>query len=75
MKQKLLGIAEVIDGFRVIPRVMMAGYGYLVFVVADWFMALPDPTGTQMGFISTLLGIAGMMTGWYLSTGRKWDDK
>lgn len=73
MKQKFLAIAEVIDAYRLIPRIILIGYGVIVWVVTFWFMGLDDPTATQMGFVNVIWGAAGIISGWYMSTGRKWD--
>jgi hypothetical protein len=73
VKEKFLNAAEVVDAWRVIPRAIMIGYGWIIYNVTEWFLLLPDPTGTQMGFASTIWGAAGILTGWYFSTGRKWD--
>ena len=35
-----LAIAEWIDAWRVIPRLLVAGYGYLVWMVVHWYMNL-----------------------------------
>ena len=34
-----LKIAEMLDMFRVIPRLLVAGYAYLVYKVVDWYMS------------------------------------
>jgi hypothetical protein len=73
VKARILAGAEAFDAWRLVPRAVLIGYGWIVWTVTYWFMELPDPTGTQMGFASTVWGAAGMITGWYFSTGRKWD--
>lgn len=69
----VLRYAEIIDAFRVVPRLLLAGYGYLVWHVSAWFMALPDPNTQHTFFVSTVIGIAAPITAFYLSSGRKWD--
>lgn len=73
MKARMLGAAEIVDAFRLVPRVMLIGYGWIVWDVTMWFMALQDPSAAQMGFVSTVWGAAGILSGWYMSTGRRWD--
>lgn len=60
-----------LNQYRVIPRLMVAGYGLLMYQVADWFMKLPDPSGTQAAFVSTLVGVSGAIFGLYATTGPK----
>lgn len=35
-----LAIGEWIDSWRVIPRMIVAGYAYLIYVVVNWYMNL-----------------------------------
>lgn len=35
-----LSVAELLDAWRVIPRLLVAGYGWVVFVVIKWYMEL-----------------------------------
>ena len=73
MTDRLLGWAEAFDAWRIVPRLVLMGYGWIVWTVTAWFIGLEDPSGTQMGFASTVWGAAGVVTGWYMSTGRRWD--
>lgn len=67
-----LDIAELVDAYRVVPRGIMGGYGYLVFALTMWFFGLEDPNAAQAAFASIVWGAAGGLTGWYFNTGRKW---
>lgn len=67
-----LELAEVVDAYRILPRVFMAGYGLLLWVTTFWFMDLEAPTAVQGTFVSILWGACAVITGWYFSTGRKW---
>ncbi len=40
IRQKYLALAERIDSFRIIPRVLVAAYALLVYLVVSWYMAL-----------------------------------
>lgn len=64
--------AELADAWRVVPRILVFGYGVMLYHVALWFMALPDPTGSQSAFASTVFGAAAAVFGLYTGTGRKW---
>lgn len=62
---------KLINELRVIPRIMVLLYGYLFFSVAQWFMALPDPSGAQAAFVSTFVGAAAAFFGLYVNSGDK----
>ncbi len=38
-----LAIAELVDAWRVVPRLLVGGYSYLIYVVVKWYMSL-EPT-------------------------------
>ena len=72
MKQWFLDAAEVTDAWRVFPRLFLIGYGILCWEVAKWVMRLPDISGSQSAFATGIIGLAVPLTGWYFSTGRRW---
>lgn len=39
-RQVHLAVAEFIDAWRVIPRLLVAGYAYFLYKVIDWYMTL-----------------------------------
>lgn len=63
-------IAEAIDRFRIVPRLMVAGYGWLMWDAAQWFMALPDPSGPQSAFVGTLAGMGTGIFAFYVNSGK-----
>ena len=69
MKRALLDAAEIVDAWRVVPRLLVVAYGAMCWRVAEWFMALPDPSGTQAAFVSTLWGGAAAWFGLYVRSG------
>lgn len=73
-RQVHLMLAEAMDAWRVVPRMLVACYGYLVWDVVQWFMALEDPTTQHATLVSTVIGVAGAVIGIYTSTGRKWSE-
>lgn len=73
MKEEALKIAELIDAYRMIPRLLILLYGWICWEVTQWFMALPGPTGSQAALVSTVWGAAAAWFGAYAATGRKWD--
>jgi len=62
---------EQFDSWRIMPRIMVGLYGTLMYNVSEWFMSLPVPTGAQAAFVSTIVGAAGMIFGFYVNSGRK----
>lgn len=70
-----LKYAEIIDAYRVIPRLLLIGFGYLVWHVVEWFTGLEVPTTQQAAFVSAVVGIAAPISAFYFQTGRKWGDK
>ena len=84
-KEKWLFGAELIDAYRVMPRVVLASaLGFAAWYIIEitmWYMALPlaERTVEVSGFagltIPAVFGLAGKMVDWYLKTGRSWGKK
>lgn len=66
-------IAEIVDAFRIVPRSMVLCYGIACWQVGQWFMALPDPSTSQVAFVDALALVAGYVFGLYVQSGRNWD--
>lgn len=64
---------DLLNKYRIVPRIMVSGYGYMLVQTSDWFMALPDPTGPQAAFISTIWGASAAFFGFYLNSGNRND--
>ena len=83
-KRKWLDIAEVIDGWRVVPRILVISFTlFTILTVADlldWYKALPaierqlEASGFAFGVITALSGLLTAVIKIYQSTGRKWGD-
>lgn len=67
-----LAWAESIDAFRVVPRLILLAYAFLVYSVIEWFFTLQDPTGGQVTFVTIITGMAAVVIGLYQNSGRKW---
>ena len=63
-------IANGLDDLRIIPRVLIGFYMYLVMIVSTWYMALPDPSAPQATFISIVFGASAAWFGLYVNTKR-----
>lgn len=84
-KEKWLTTAEVLDAFRIIPRLVLVSVllfaGWYIVEVSAWYMGLPtaERTAQVSGFagvtIPAVFGLAGKMIDWYLKTGRSWKGK
>lgn len=61
--------ATCINRLRMIPRAIVAGYGWLIYDVVQWFQALPEPTTQQAGLLVTLIGISAPVFGFYMQGG------
>lgn len=72
MRELHLLIAELLDAYRIVPRILMFGYAVLLWQSSWWYMGLTDPTTQQTSFIGLLWGACGLITKWYFDTGRKW---
>lgn len=69
----VLSFAESADALRTFPRIFLGCYAYLCWDLSRWFMALKVPTAEQTAFVTAVIGLAVPLTGWYMSTGRRWD--
>lgn len=67
--QRCIMVAECLNRLRIIPRAIIAGYGWLVYEVVQWFMVLPDPNTQQSALITTMVGAAGIIFGFYMQGG------
>lgn len=71
-KGTLLDIAELLDAYRVVPRILLFFYGYLVWYITNWYLPIQNPTTGQTAVFTTLLGSIPVIVGLYQSSGRRW---
>lgn len=71
-KQAILDSAEITDAWRIVPRAILTGYGFMLWETGQWFMALNDPSSAQSAYVSVLWGAAAAVSGLYFNSGRKW---
>ena len=68
--QKWIHFSEMVNSFRIFPRVFITVYMILLYKSVDWFMNLSDPSMPQAGLISTIIGAGAAWFGLYTrSTG------
>lgn len=65
-------IGRTIDALRIIPRVCLIAMGWMTWLVAQWFMALKDPTGAQGAFVSVVYGVIPLVLNFYMQNGTDW---
>ena len=67
-----LDVAEVLDAYRIFPRLFCLGYGAMVWKIVVWFIGLDAPTTEQTTFVTAITIMSGPILNWYMQTGRKW---
>jgi len=69
-KQSMTPLYEQINLYRVVPRLLVLGYSWLMYEVAFWFMSLQGPTPEQAAFVSMMVGVSAAIFGLYTNSGR-----
>jgi len=70
----LIYLSEVIDSWRIWPRLFLTVYVILLYRVVDWFMKLDVPTMEQSGLVSVVVGAGAAWFGLYIGTNKKQKD-
>ena len=66
--QKWIHLAQAVDSWRIFPRVFLSVYIFLLYYSTMWFMALDDPSMSQSGLISIIVGAGAAWFGLYAGT-------
>jgi hypothetical protein len=66
--QKWIHLAQAVDSWRIFPRLFLSVYIYLLYYSTIWFMALEDPSMSQSGLISIIVGAGAAWFGLYAGT-------
>lgn len=69
----MLKYAEIIDGYRIVPRLILGLYCYVGYNISQWFMYIDEPTSQQSAFVSTYALTTSAVIGLYQKTGRTWE--
>ncbi len=69
-----MAVAEMMDAWRLAPRALVVGYGYLIYEVVNWYMLLPDPNTQQAALVTTVIGGAAAVFGLYTNGGKNWSE-
>ena len=78
-----LAMAEAVDAWRIIPRLLVGGYAYLIFKTVDWYMNLHPyllgdhvveaPTTQHAALVTAVVGVGAAVFGLYTNSGKKWN--
>ncbi len=58
---------EIVDKWRIWPRMIITLYGIAFYQTTTWFMELTDPTNAQAGFVSVIVGAGAGFFGIYVN--------
>ena len=58
---------ELLNRWRIWPRMIITLYGIAFYRTTEWFMALPDPTNAQSAFVSVIIGAGAGFFGIYIN--------
>lgn len=75
-KIRIIGamLAEMIDNFRIVPRLCLLGYGYILYNVVIWYMAIKNHGVEDTAFVTGVIGVSSIVIGLYQSSGRNFAD-
>ncbi len=68
--QKAIWFSNMIDAWRIFPRMFLSIYMYLLYYCTFWFMELDVPTLEQSGLISIVVGAGAAWFGLYAGTAK-----
>lgn len=63
--KKWIHFSDMINSWRIFPRMFITVYMILLYYSTMWFMALDDPSPAQAGLISTMVGAGAAWFGLY----------
>jgi len=69
LKQRLLDSAEIIDAWRVFPRIFLAFFLFVLWDVHTWYQGRAEYPDI---YVNVVWGAVGVITGFYVQSGRKW---
>ena len=73
-RAQLFLLAELVDAYRVFPRIFLLGYGALCWKVGLWFMVLDKPSAEQSAFVTIIVSVFAPLANWYMQSGRRWQN-
>jgi hypothetical protein len=68
--QRWIWLSQMVDSWRIFPRMFLTVYIVLLYKCTIWFMELPTPTFEQSGLISVVVGAGAAWFGLYAGTAK-----
>ena len=68
--QRWIWLAQMVDSWRIFPRVFLSVYIVLLYFTVMWFMDLPAPSFEQSGLISIVVGAGAAWFGLYTGSSK-----
>jgi len=62
---------EMLDRWRILPRLLILAMIIMTYRVVEWFMGLPDPSPEQAALVSVMTGALTGAFGLFLGSGKK----
>jgi len=62
---------EMLDRWRILPRLLILAMIIMTYRVVEWFMELPDPNPEQAALVSVMTGALTGAFGLFLGSGKK----
>jgi hypothetical protein len=62
---------EMLDKWRILPRLLILAMIIMTYRVVEWFMGLPDPNPEQAALVSVMTGALTGAFGLFLGSGKK----
>jgi hypothetical protein len=62
---------EMLDRWRILPRLLILAMIIMTYRVVEWFMGLPDPNPEQAALVSVMTGALTGAFGLFLGSGKK----
>lgn len=72
-KQFLMNFAEVVDAWRLFPRLFMLIYLKILWDLHAWYMHLSTPAYPDF-YVSAVWAAMTAITMFYVNSGRKWSS-
>lgn len=69
IKQRCMDAAEIVDAWRVFPRIFMGFFLYVLWDVHTWYQG--EATYPDV-YVNVVWGAVGVITGFYVKSGRDW---
>ena len=69
--QKWIDMARAVDQWRILPRIFITTYIYLLYAVVMWYMELSTPSMEQSGLVSIVVGAGAAWFGLYTGSSKK----